>query len=282
MTISAGALQASLGSGGGVPGVLALDGGVLQSSITDSSPATFSYTIGSTSGTLQWKTGGGFAAGAGPLSLRLNNGTSTLTWGTTVGTNIVGTLKFGSSTAANVVTLQNGISLAGAVRTIQVDDDPNSTADWAVISGAIINGSGAGGITKTGPGLLILTGTNTYSGSTTISAGVLQVDEGVGLPAGSMLVLDGGVVKNNSGAAFTHSGLQWTANGGGFCAGSSPMTVNIGGSGATLNWGAGVGNGIMGPLKFGAAAPATASLSRTASISTAARGRSRSTAAAPR
>ena len=188
------------------------------------------------------------------MTIKINGGTSSVTWGT-ASTNIAGTLIFGSFTAANSVTLQNGINLAGTTRTIQVDDNPNSTADRAVISGVITYGSGTAGITKTGDGLLVLSGINTYNGTTTISGGALQVDEGVGLPAGKMLVLDGGVLQNNSAATFNHSlsAFQWTANGGGFSAGNGAMTVNIGGGSATLNWGAGVGNGIMGTLKFGSA-----------------------------
>ena len=63
-------------------------------------------------------------------------------WGTTVGSQIVGTLKLSSATAANVTTFQNTVNLNGADRTIFVDDNPNSTADNAVMSGAI-SGSGA-------------------------------------------------------------------------------------------------------------------------------------------
>ena len=48
---------------------------------------------------------------------------------------IVGTLKLSSPTAAAVTTLQNAIDLSGADRTIYVDDNPNSTADYAVMSG---------------------------------------------------------------------------------------------------------------------------------------------------
>ena len=195
--VSDGALQANSGVGLPNGSFLNLAGGVIQSNGT--ATVTFSRTLGS-SGSNKFRfsgSGGGFAAGAGPMTVKINSGTSTITWGTS-STNIAGTLKFGSSTAANTVTLQNGINLAGATRTIEVDDNPNSTADRAEISGVITYGSGTAGITKTGDGLLVLSATNTYNGTTTISGGALQVDEGVGLPAGKMLVLDGGVLQNNS------------------------------------------------------------------------------------
>ena len=40
--------------------------------------------------------GGGFAAGTSPLTVQVNNGTGALTWGSTVGSQIVGLLVFGS------------------------------------------------------------------------------------------------------------------------------------------------------------------------------------------
>ena len=87
-----------------------------------------------------------------------------------------------SPLSANVVTFQNGINLNGGNRTIQVDDNPTTGGDYAVISGVISNGTGTYGIQKTGNGLLMLSGTNTYSGTTTISACALQADSGWASP----------------------------------------------------------------------------------------------------
>lgn len=258
-TVSGGALQADSGVGLPTASYLNLIGGVIQSNGT----ATFSRTLGTSgSGKFRLNTNSGFAAGGGPLTVRINNGTSTITWGTTVGTNIIGTLKFGSSTAANVVTLQNGINLNAATRTIQVDDNPLTGADYAVISGVVSYGSGTAGLTKTGAGVLALTGTNTYNGITTVTGGALQADSGAGLPTASFLSLDGGVLQCNNTATFTRtlgtsgSGkFQFTANGGGFSADANPMTVNIG-SGTALTWGSTVGTNIVGTLKFGSASAA--------------------------
>ena len=172
--------------------------------------------------------------------MRVNNGTGTLTWGAPTGNNIKGTLMLSSPTSANVTTFQNGINLNGANRTIQVLDNPNSTADYAVISGAI-SGTSVG-ITKTGNGLLSLTGTNTYTGTTTISGGRLQATIGTGIPTSSFLRLDGGVYQSNGSYTFSRSlgnsgsAFQWTANGGGFSAGTGALTVNVG-SGTALTWG---------------------------------------------
>ncbi|MBN2577498.1 MAG: autotransporter-associated beta strand repeat-containing protein [Pirellulales bacterium] len=255
-TISEGALQADDGDGLSSGSYLYLDGGVLQSNST----ATFTRTLSSStsSNRFRWTaSGGGFSAGAGPMTVRVNNSAGMLAWGATVGSQIVGILKFGSESAANVVDFQNGINLNGAGRTIQVDDNLNTDADYAIVSGAISNITGTAGPLKTGPGVLRLTGSNTYNGATTISAGALEAEFGAGIPAASLLCLDGGVFQPISSTTFTcglgSSGgtFQWTVNGGGFSAGAHPLTVNVGGGSSALAWGDTVGSQIVGPLKFG-------------------------------
>jgi trimeric autotransporter adhesin len=72
--------------------------------------------------------------------------------------------------------------------------------------------SGAGGLTKNGAGTLTLTAANTYSGTTTLTNGILQiVENGIGL-VGSItsstvgtgaLVLNGGTISSNTGAVRT-------------------------------------------------------------------------------
>ena len=65
---------------------------------------------------------------------------------------------------------------------------------------------------------------------------MLQANIGTDIPSASFLSLDGGVLQSNGSNPVTFaralgaSGgtFQWTANGGGFSAGSAAMTVNIG------------------------------------------------------
>ena len=262
--ISGGVLQADSGVGlpaGSSGSFLYLDGGVLQSNA--SATTTFSRTLATSgSGNFGWTTaGGGFAAGGGPMVVRINGGTSAVGWGNTAGVNIAGVLKFGSATANAQVDFQNGINLNGADRTIQVEDNPNSSTDVAMISGLIANGSGVVGIVKTGDGLLKLTATNTYgnsngsSGYTTITAGALQADRGVGLSSNSVLVLNGGVLQSNSARTYTDrffgettgsQRLSW--NGGGFAGGGGKMTVNLRGDGSAINWGSNPNTGIAGTM----------------------------------
>lgn len=114
-------------------------------------------------------------------------------------------------------------------------------------------------LNKAGTGTWILSGANTYSGNTKISAGALQALHGMGLPSSSYLQLDGGVLQGTG--TFTRvnsttvagANFQWlSVNGGGFSANGGKMTVTIGGSAATEQvWGTAVGNDkILGSLKF--------------------------------
>ena len=67
--------------------------------------------------------------------------------------------------------------------------------------------SGTGALVKAGAGLLLLTGNNTYSGDTTVSAGTLQVGDG-----GTSGSLGTGNVVNNGILAFNRSDTTTVAN----------------------------------------------------------------------
>ena len=187
------------------------NGGVLETS------GTFSRTLGTTAGRVQWAaptfvgdlvvaggTGGGaggFAAFGGPLAVQLNSGTAAVTWNSGNFVQSGGALVLGSTTADNVVDFRNAINLNGFTGTVRVNDNPNTTADYAIISGAI---SGASNLTKTGAGTLVLTNNNTYSGTTTISGGRLQVDSAGSISNSSRVVISGSNadLRWNSSTAF--------------------------------------------------------------------------------
>jgi hypothetical protein len=69
---------------------------------------------------------------------------------------LTGALKFGHVTSNAQTEFQNSININGATRTINIADNPVSTADLTTISGAVSDGSVPGGILKTGAGTLIL------------------------------------------------------------------------------------------------------------------------------
>ena len=91
-------------------------------------------------------------------------------------------------------------------------------------SAAPLNNNGS--VTQNGAGTTILNGTNTYTGGYDDQQRRLAGEHRHGIPSGSFLSLDGGVLQSNGSSARTspalwHSGgtFQWTANGGGFSAG---------------------------------------------------------------
>jgi autotransporter-associated beta strand protein len=86
--------------------------------------------------------------------------------------------------------------------TLTAHNGSNST-----FSGVIEDGSGTVALTKTGSSDLTLTGTNTYSGGTTISAGTLQVGDGSTNGA-----LGSGSVANNAALVVNASGTTTIAN----------------------------------------------------------------------
>ncbi len=118
----------------------------------------------------------------------------------------------------------------------------NSTGD-NLLNPLLSNpGTGTLGITKTGGGVWVLgNSSNSYSGTTTITAGVLRAQDFASLPNASNLVFNGGVLEStgnfNRVIGPGANGVQFTAVGsGGFAAASSKLTVNLGGSAV---WGTG-------------------------------------------
>jgi autotransporter-associated beta strand protein len=96
---------------------------------------------------------------------------------------------FGGVTVTNSMFQQASISghlsLAGAIRTFAL-------SDYSVlgITAVVTDGGQTAGILKTGNGTLVLSGANDYTGNTTVSAGIVEVDHasGLGAPNGNAYV----------------------------------------------------------------------------------------------
>jgi len=87
---------------------------------------------------IRWNNHGGFAAWGGALTVTLEGGAE-LAWGDADSGFNGNYLMFGSDEADNVVTLTNNIDGGDGNRNIRTFDNPNSTADYAVLSGDFTN-----------------------------------------------------------------------------------------------------------------------------------------------
>ena len=96
------------------------------------------------------------------------------------------------------------------------------------IAGSISQSSGSLGITKTGPGTLVLSGTNTYDGSTLVNQGTLVVVAASALPDGTSLVVGaGGVFAFDPGQAASAAASERGVFGSTISA-SQPLSLRYG------------------------------------------------------
>lgn len=114
-------------------------------------------------------------------------GTTTVNEGTLVLQDPTGGTAFASSTV-----IMNGGTL----------EMKRTTGTWTYgdATKAIVAGTGMGNLVKSGAGTVILAGTNTYTGTTTISEGTLQIGN-----AGTLGSLGMGAITNNAALAINRS-----------------------------------------------------------------------------
>jgi fibronectin-binding autotransporter adhesin len=132
----------------------------------------------------------------GPGGISANGGYDEVSIPVTVGSSQTWNL-----TVVEKFFMSGAIDLAGSTLTINAT---TSADGWAYFVGQI---SGAGALVKTGSGLVNVQGTNTYTGPTTINAGLLNVGIGSplgvgdGTPANGTIVNDGGMIELGIGLA---------------------------------------------------------------------------------
>ncbi|MEG1452861.1 MAG: autotransporter domain-containing protein, partial [Brevundimonas sp.] len=140
--------------------------------------------------------------------------------------------------------VDNGYRLegTGSLVTDSAGSEIRVLADSATIATTI---TGTGGLTKTQGGTLILTGTNTYSGGTTIKDGVISVTQNVNLgQANGALAFDGGALQiNGTDFGSLDRNISLGTNGGALdlVEANHSLTLNgtITGAGTLLKQGAG-------------------------------------------
>jgi len=121
----------------------------------------------------------------------------------TATTIIGGTLQLDSNIGIlNGVGSGNATLTIGSAITLNGSNITVNAAQPIVLSGAICDGSNGYSLTKSGAAALTLSGTNSYTGGTIVTTGILDVRTNNALGRGA-LVLAGGTLENNSGAAVT-------------------------------------------------------------------------------
>ncbi len=180
----------------------------------------------------QWWNGGGGSGSAIGGSGTWSPSAGTTNWSDAAGTHpaawgqnslaifggTAGTVTVGGTTTPQPVGMEflttgytvtgNGIELASfngsSTTAIKVEDSAATGGGTATIASVL---SGTQGLNKTGTGTLVLSGTDTYSGGTTISAGTLQI--GGGGTAGSVVgnIVDNGALVFNRSDAVTFAGV---------------------------------------------------------------------------
>ena len=195
---------------------------------------TLNVNLGAAVGSIKMNGSGGFSAGGGNLSVTLNSNAA-LTWNSTSNFTLTGhELQFNSAFSDGVVTLNNDLALGTTGRSIRVTDNAFVNTDYAVISGVISGGSTASSIIKSGNGILVLAGVNTFTGGLSITGGALRGDAVTGL-------------RINAATNPVRTSFRSAANAGGVLETSGSLTNNLGTGAGNIQWGpSGTINGTTG------------------------------------
>jgi fibronectin-binding autotransporter adhesin len=192
--------------------------------------------------------------GGGILTL---TGTNTYSGGTTLSAgevSIAGISNIGGPGAS--LTFNGGVLQVTGTNLTSID---NLAVNWSTFNGGFDIASsantfslgnalsGTGGLTKSGPGVLLLMASSTFSGPTAVNGGTLNVAHPLSLQSSTVTVNSGGVLTVGSSATTLTFGAL---GGSGTLALNNNTALTVGGNGATTGFG-GVLGGVNGLTKIG-------------------------------
>lgn len=139
-----------------------------------------------------------------------------------------GTLTFGggslNSTSGTFTLTHPTVIVSGNTAVFQIDGDTTT------LSGTLSQSAATGSLNKTGSGTLSLIGPSTYSGTTTITAGILAAGAGNALSNSSPFVVNGTLSMG------TFSGTIGSLEGSGSVSMGSGSTLNVGNNGTSTTF----------------------------------------------
>lgn len=228
-------------------------------------PANGAYRLGGGTGTLTVSSALANTGGATTLEVHghvILSGTNTFTGGTVLG---AGALSIANASAIGGTS--SSIAFAGG--TLQVTGTTltnlnGHTVNWSTFDGGLDiasagnaftvgqNISGGGGLAKLGAGTLVLSGSNSFSGDTTVDAGTLTVGSAYALPSGTGkgdVIVDGTLDLN--GYDITVNGLA--GNGSVTTSQTGALTLTVGANDQTSSFAGAIedGDGTVALAKIG-------------------------------
>jgi len=131
-----------------------------------------------------------------------------------------GNFSFGGNVATTNLTLSGAVDFGAAARTITV----TSAAVTAELAGNITSTASSGfALTKAGPGILKLSGSNTFAADVAVTGGILVIGDSAAIPATSSVQLSAGAGLDLANFDLTIPRLT----GGGFVTNSKGFTANL-------------------------------------------------------
>jgi len=175
----------------------------------------------------------------------LYTGATTVTTGTLqIGNGSTGSISNSSASTVSHGTLAfdeaNGASYTGTIADGGTVEGLETSTNTNTLAGGI---SGTGSFTQAGPGTTLLTGSNTYTGATTISTGTLDLaaTSGVAVDGTNVAVSSGTLnLDDGSRAQIVSTAIVTVTNGGTFNFGSANQNLaGVVNDGGTVNYGSG-------------------------------------------